>query len=132
MSRIPIAALLLLAACGSPMERCERSIVREEQRLDALIAETETNLRRGYGYETETRDVSVGFSYCNRSRNVGVCFDNRTPRTIRRAVAIDPEAEQRKLAGLKDRKLALQSRSCRADGAMILPGPPPPPTPPRR
>lgn len=123
MSRLALLLVIVLAGCGTPQERCQRGLQGEVRQLDQLIAETETNIARGFRYETEVRDVSFGFSYCSRSRNVGVCFDNRSPRTVRRAVAIDPQSERRKLAGLTERRADLAARTCRADGAVILSGP---------
>ncbi|WP_108263297.1 hypothetical protein [Mangrovicoccus ximenensis] len=110
--------LLLLAACGTPQERCSSDLSREERRLDALISETRTNLARGYTYETEYRDVNFGMTLCNRGPHVGWCYDHRT-RPVRRAVAIDPEAERRKLDALLLKRSQLQGASCTPEGRPV-------------
>lgn len=116
MRLILVLACLTLAACGTPQDRCVRATNREAATLDRLITETQEAMTRGYRIETELRDSGVtwGVAYCNRSRNIGFCFDNDRPRTVRRAVPIDPEAERRKLANLRERRAALADRSCLA------------------
>lgn len=123
MSRGGLAGLALcivLAACGTPRERCVRGVNNELQTVNRLIAETELNLLRGYTYETELRNTYVGVSGClGRSRYYrgggGVRFCGSTePRAVKKAVPIDPAAEQRKLAGLKERQAELTSISARA------------------
>lgn len=42
---------LLLAACGTPQERCIARETRDIRVLDRLIAESEGNLKRGYALE---------------------------------------------------------------------------------
>lgn len=46
--------LLLLAACGTPQERCIQRETRDLRINDRLIAETEANLKRGYALEEVT------------------------------------------------------------------------------
>ncbi|WP_172329801.1 hypothetical protein [Mangrovicoccus sp. HB161399] len=113
-----LLGLSLIAACGTPQERCSSDIAREQRRVESLISETRTNLARGYTYETEYRDVNVGMTLCNRGPSVGWCVDNRT-RPIRRAVAIDPESERRKLDALLKKRDQLRSASCTADGRPV-------------
>lgn len=100
---------LALAAC-SAQDTCVRNATREIRALDSLIAETEANIARGYAYERRevTRWAWV--------RCYDGPYDPTRPRTrcwepytdiVREPVAIDPEAEARKLAGLKSRRAAL-------------------------
>ena len=49
--RRAIFALLMLAACGTPQERCIARETRDLRVLDRLIAETQGNLQRGYALE---------------------------------------------------------------------------------
>lgn len=123
MTRILLIACLALAACGTPQEQCARSVDRDLRTVTSLIDETQANLRRGYRYVYETRNTHVGFRYCSRSSNFGMCFDNSAPSTVRRAVAIDPAQEKRKLASLNSQQARLQSAQCRPDGARILAAP---------
>lgn len=46
--------LALLAACGTPQERCIARETRDLRILDRLIAETEADLKRGYALEEVT------------------------------------------------------------------------------
>jgi hypothetical protein len=115
-----LCSLVALVACGTPQERCARAGSGELRTLNRLIAETERNIARGYTYTTEVRDVSFGWEYCGGwNGNVYLCADNDTE-TYRRPVAIDPELEQRKLAGLKAKqaeiyqRLQVQAMECRA------------------
>ena len=108
------AALLLpfiLSACGTPQEQCIRTNTRELRQVDALIAETEANLARGYGYEQYTvTDWDWEPCFIGRPTPRGyappMCWEPYE-RTERRAVAIDPQAEQRKLAALEARRKVL-------------------------
>ena len=122
---IASACLLVLAACSTPQERCVRGVNRDLQTVNALIAETELNLARGYTYETEVQNVRVGVTGCiggggygwgRRHYGSGVSFCGSTePRAVQRAVPIDPQAEQRKLAGLQDQQKRLISLSERTE-----------------
>ena len=46
-----IAAVLCLTACAAPKERCLLQAQPDLTEIDALIAETEANLDRGYALE---------------------------------------------------------------------------------
>lgn len=120
MYRLVLPACLLLAACGTPQENCARNVQRDLRTIEGLIEDTETNLQRGFAYEYETRDVNIGFRYCSGYSNLGFCLDNPGSSTVRRAVAIDPLEEQRKLDGLLVQKQRLETAQCRADGARII------------
>ena len=108
--RLALALLLvaLVAACGTPQEQCIRAATRDVRTLDRLIAETEANLARGYTYE-EHEIVRHEWMRCDdwvRGTPVRMCFEPVWD-TVKRPVAIDPAAEQRKLDGLKARRKAL-------------------------
>ncbi len=106
---------LVLTACGTPQEQCIRSNTRDLRQVDALVAETQANLARGYGYEEHTVT----------DWDWAPCFDGRpTPRgypprmcwepyerTERKAVAIDPLVERRKLAALEARRKVLSKQA---------------------
>ncbi|MBM9593251.1 hypothetical protein [Roseitranquillus sediminis] len=109
MHRLTLLLLIPLIACAEPAERCERAVEREIRVVSRLIDETERNLRRGYAYELEPRHIRTGLTLCSGGRNVSFCTGGyNTPR--RTPVAIDPEAEQRKLDKLQARRSALVSR----------------------
>lgn len=101
---------LLVAACASPREACLRGAGAELATLDRLIAESEAALARGFRLERRAEpqrrmSVCFGTGRWHDGLNVGlsVCPDLET--TYREVpVAIDPEAERRKLATLRARR----------------------------
>ena len=115
--------LLVLAACSTPQERCVRDVNRDLQTVTGLIAETEVNLARGYTYETEVQYVRVGVTGCVggvRYYRSGVWVCGATePRAVQRAVPIDPQTEQRQLAGLKKRQAELTELAARAQAVCL-------------
>lgn len=113
MSRfLSLAALALLVACASPRERCEREASRDLDILNGLIAESEATLERGYAYE-EVRYPDVRVRLCYNNGGPGFfCGSNRV-RTERRPVAVDLDAERRKLATLEEKRRELVLRTQR-------------------
>ncbi|PZR00786.1 MAG: hypothetical protein DI533_09730 [Cereibacter sphaeroides] len=118
LSRPLIPLLLLMAACGTPQERCINGVTRELRVINDLIQETELNLARGYRYDeiTITRtfwvpcNPPIVVTQPNGSQQLiqpgGMCMDDEDE-VIRRREAIDPISEQNKLNGLKKRQMAL-------------------------
>lgn len=109
---LPLGLLALLAACGTPQQQCIARGSGDLRVVDRLIAETEGNLARGYGYE----NVSVSrpqWVNCtphptpeNPMPERKLCFDEVTT-TSREAVALDLNAEAAKLASLRPKRAAL-------------------------
>lgn len=118
--------MALLAACGSPQEQCIARATKELRTITALAEETAANLARGYAYETYEITTPV-WVICEWMQPEAegehprprYCFEDETE-TFTRRIAIDPEAEQRKLAGLRKkdaelrRKVAAEVEACRA------------------
>lgn len=110
---ISLLALLTLAACADPKTACQREATKDLRIVQALIADTEATISRGYAIQTEQRtviytDFCVGtgydhgvFRFCNRAQPV----TSRTP------VAVDLDDERRKLASLKEKEVELERRS---------------------
>ncbi len=108
-----LAGLALLAACGTPQERCIQRETRDLRTLNRLIAETEGNLARGYALE----QVTVWDDYwstCLRPQPPGEdgvrpppvpepCLRERA-RTETRPRAIDLNAERAKLVSMQERR----------------------------
>ncbi|MDZ4094860.1 MAG: hypothetical protein U1D35_08120 [Paracoccaceae bacterium] len=111
--------LPILVACGTPRENCVAKATRDQRMVERLITESEQNLKRGFAYEEITvwRQVWVqcgGYSDYAPGQAVHrprLCLDTE-PYTTRRAKAIDPAEENRKLAALvaKRRDLAQQAQ----------------------
>ncbi len=116
-----MALPLILTACGTPQEQCIRANTRELRQIEALIGETQANLARGYGYQEYTvTDWDWAPCYDGRPLPNGqsprMCWEPYE-RTVRKAVAIDPASEQRKLAALSARRKALVAQAAPAIAA---------------
>lgn len=109
---LPLLLLPALVACGTPQEQCIGAATRDIRTLDRLIAEERATLARGYGYET--REVMHHeWQRCDDwvpGTPPRMCFEPVWD-TVKRPVAIDPAAEQRKLDGLVARRGALMAQA---------------------
>ena len=105
MRRLALSLLVLLAACAPPRDTCERRVALEIERLEELIVETRAALARGYRFEYSRRG-GTGLTLCTGGGDVAFCTATGGG-TIRRTVAIDPAAEQRKLELLEGRRARL-------------------------
>ncbi len=106
---------LLVAACGTPQERCISKHTREYRNVSNLLQEVEANLERGYAWE-ERQVVRDRLTHCrdlyrDRKGNVQTtirpCWRDYVD-IERYRVPIDPAAEQRKRDGLAKRKAELE------------------------
>ncbi|RGP38226.1 hypothetical protein [Pseudotabrizicola alkalilacus] len=116
--RRSLVVLLLLAACGTPQERCIARETRDVRILDRLIVESEGNLARGYALEEVTtyRDRWVR---CPVTRETPVEGQPAPPppppemclrevsETVTQPKAIDLRAEAQKLASMRDKRASL-------------------------
>ncbi|WP_051153806.1 hypothetical protein [Litoreibacter arenae] len=114
MKRILIAPLLLLAACASPRDACLQDATKDLRIVQALIADTQATIDRGYAIQTETRTVI----YTNFCVGTGLGSDGRfsfcnypQPVTTKKPVAVDLDAERRKLRSLKAKETELRRES---------------------
>ena len=101
--------LLALAACGTPQQQCIRLASHDMAVLDALIAETQGNISRGYGY-AQTIDTIPEFVDCTPhpwgsgpKAEPQMCLQD-VPHTVRKPVALDLTAEAAKLASMQKRR----------------------------
>lgn len=111
MRYILISGLLVLAACGTPQERCVNRSTQETRSMQSLLSEVEGNLARGYAWESYqipvTRWDICGYDRITRpngtvvSRPVRCLVDD--VETYQRRVAIDPASETRKRDALLER-----------------------------
>lgn len=120
MKRVLFPALLLLAACGTPQEQCISNNTRDLRTVERLIAESETNLNRGYAVERETVYMpsmrpcwAPGRPTKNNPNPAPVMryCDVDVAQTFNRPVAIDLEAEADKLRQLKAKQRELSRRA---------------------
>jgi len=114
MKQILIAPVLLLAACASPLETCKQDAVKDLRIVQALIADTQATIDRGYAIQTETRTV-IYTNFCvgtgvGRNGNFSFC-NYPQPVTTKTPVAVDLAQETRKLRSLKKKEAELQKSS---------------------
>lgn len=111
LSRLFAPALLFaLTACDqSPAARCAGPETRELRTIEDLITETQSRIDRGYVMERQDSGANVNLCLGGVQSHVGVSFCT-DPGTVRRPVAIDQEAERRKLDALIARRDALRAR----------------------
>lgn len=125
--------LALLAACGTPQERCISRVTRDLRVVDRLIDESQSNLARGYALEDRT-DYRPEWVECGPPVVVVTeggekivrpgrhCFE-QVPYTVTVPVAIDLAHERRKLDQLtaKRRQLARQAETAIAQCRVLYP-----------
>ncbi len=110
MHRYLIYIALGLAACTTPLQRCEQRAGRDLQALDKLITTTRGNIERGYALENQPQ-VAVGLQLCTSpSANFHFCTATQS-RPKPTPVAIDISAEKRKLKELLKRRRSIQQQT---------------------
>lgn len=115
-ARTVLVLPVVLAACGTPQERCISGATAPLRPVDRLIAETQGNISRGYGLQATTiyRDVWVPCyaGYGPYRAPGGMCIDEQA-QIIEQPVAVDIAEEKVKLAQLqaKRKELAAQASS---------------------
>jgi hypothetical protein len=122
MRRVFFLLPLLAVACATPREACIGQASRELGVVNALIAETQANLSRGYGVETRQEIVTTEKT-CTVTNPDGsvVRFpcDEVETRDRRVPVAIDLNVEQAKLRSLQQRQAQMRSQTNAAIGQCI-------------
>lgn len=106
--------LVLLAACGTPQERCIRQSTTELRRVTDLVSEVQGNIARGYAWQsyetTSSRWEICGYDTITKGDKViqkpRMCLEDYTV-TRQRPIPIDPAAEKRKLGALLKRQAEL-------------------------
>lgn len=110
---LSLSVLSLLAACGTPQERCVNRNTRDLRTVEKLIPEVQANLDRGYAYEEYTVTIPV-WRECVVHSNDPAIADTTRPcledaeETRTRPVAIDLNAERAKLESLYQKRDQLQ------------------------
>ncbi|MDO5646535.1 hypothetical protein [Paracoccus sp. (in: a-proteobacteria)] len=113
-----IALPALLAACGTPQQRCINQNTGEYRAVSRLLAQVDGNLARGYAW-AEREVTRERFTECRDLRRdadgtlqpvLVPCWREYTE-TERYRVPIDPAAEQRKRDNLAARQAALAAKA---------------------
>lgn len=115
---VVISFMALLAACGTPQERCIASATRDMRVVDKLITETQGNLDRGYALE-EVKMSSERWVVCRPARP-GTATTPPQPAemclqdfdyTVTRPRAINLADEREKLMELQKKRAAQEKAS---------------------
>lgn len=98
---------IVLAACGTPQERCINGANSEVTSIDRLITTTRGNIDRGYAV-AEVDDVRVVSTICNGRNEDGTTYTYRCQETERFTrevpVSISVAEERIKLTELMNRR----------------------------
>lgn len=113
-SLLLLALPLALAACATPRDRCIATATGQLRVINALVAETQGNIARGYAIE-ERQDLRTVRRFCDVRRDdgtIGRVGCDRTQVVTRDVpVAIDLNAEQAKLNSLLQRRALVEQQS---------------------
>ena len=101
---------LLVTACATPQEACLRDASRDLTVVRSLISASQATLKRGYSVESTTRYVIVS-QPCFTKKHPNRWCERSIPTTDRKAVAVDLDAEKRKLKSLRTKEKQLQIRT---------------------
>ena len=103
-----IAAVIGLASCTTPEERCVAEASAGLSDIDAQIAEAELNLARGYRTLDPVIDT-VSANFCSQSGNFTLCLGGDRELEGRR-VAIDVASERGRLEALQNQRARMVER----------------------
>ena len=110
---LPLMSVIALGGCIDEYEQCLRNNSKDIRVVDQLIVETQATLARGYGFETVIEMVTEEQPCLDINQEPTICLVE-VPVTKQVPVAIDLDAERRKLEQLLDQKQALQARYAQA------------------
>jgi len=110
MKRYLLALLLPLAGCSTSLEQCVNRSTKELRVVDDLITRTEGNIERGYALESRA-EMNLGLQLCTSpSANFHFCTAAQT-NPQHTPVAIDLDAERRKLTELRSKRAVLKHQT---------------------
>lgn len=114
MRLFALALIPLVAACATPREACIASVNNQSRTLDRLVLETRANIERGFALETR-QEVREVMKPCEIEQPDGTVIRTTCERVDvkdkRVPVAIDLNAEKRKLASLEERQRQVRSNA---------------------
>ncbi len=108
-----LTCLTLLVACADARQSCITDAGKDLVIVQGLISDTQATLDRGYAVQTQTRAVLyTDFCIGTGIRNGRFSFCNRVqPVTSRTPVAVDLDAERRKLRSLQRKEVELKAKT---------------------
>jgi hypothetical protein len=108
-----------LAACQTQQQRCEARAVEELRTVNALIAETEATMERGFAYQT-VQNAGSAVTFCWGSYSGywgdgwggggGVCWGNGAY-TTEQPVAVDLDEQRATLRSLQAKRKELEGQA---------------------
>ena len=102
-------SVLFLAACANQYEQCVRNSAKDLRVVNDLISQSHTTLSRGYGFETRIA-TEIEEVVCLTSLGEQATCLVEVGSTYQTPVAVDLDAERRKLAQLVSQRKVLEAR----------------------
>lgn len=106
---LPLAAVVALAGCIDEYEQCVRNNSKDLNVIYQLIEQSEATVNRGYGFETRIA-TQLEEVVCLTAEGAQATCLVEVGTSYQAPVAVDLEAERRKLAQLHEQRRVLQSR----------------------
>lgn len=110
MRLIPLFFLPFMFACASPQQACLTNATKDLAVIERLIAETDTNLARGYAVERQP-GVQTGLELCVEPDDPFLFCTTQQLTVVERPIALDVVAERAKRAALLSKRAELTART---------------------
>lgn len=119
----PFAAAVALTGCIDEYQQCLRNNAKDLGVVNELIAQSQTVVNRGYDYETLI-STEIQEVVCLTSEGEQATCLVEVGSTYRSPVAVDLDAERRKLKQLTEQRRILEKRYSEAEAACRAAYPP--------
>lgn len=106
---LPLAAIVTLAGCIDEYEQCVRNNSKDLNVIYQLIEQSEATLNRGYGFETRIA-TQLDEVVCVTDEGAQATCLVEVGTSYQAPVAVDLDAERRKLEQLHEQRRILQAR----------------------
>lgn len=106
---LPLAAIVTLAGCIDGYEQCVRNNSKDLNVIYQLIEQSEATLNRGYGFETRIA-TQLDEVVCVTDEGAKATCLVEVGTSYQAPVAVDLDAERRKLEQLHEQRRVLQAR----------------------
>ena len=123
LSFLPIAAVVALTGCIDEYQQCVRNSSKDLRVINELITHSQTVLNRGYDFETLIATEIEEVICLTELGEQATCLVE-VGTTYQSPVAVDLDAERRKLAQLIEQRRVLEKRLGEAEAACRAAYPP--------
>ncbi|MDP7151510.1 MAG: hypothetical protein QGI08_05655 [Paracoccaceae bacterium] len=120
---LPLSAALVVAGCANQYEQCLRNNSKDLRIVDDLIRQSQATVARGYDFETLISTEFKEVVCLTAEQEQATCLVE-VGSTYQSPVAVDLDAERRKLAQLLEQRKVLESRYSDAEKACRAAYPP--------